>query len=235
MSKQTIPPLSYGVLLYPQFEVLDIAGPIEALNTLARMPDQDGISFGGMTFCYIAKTMEAVTPGPSPPDKFASKQLYIPHYTFANAPQLDVLLVPGGLGSVPWHDLLEAVDFISGRYRSLQYLISVCTGAGLLAKAGVLDGRRATTNKAAWDDITALGPKTHWIAEARWVEAGNVWTTSGVSAGTDGMIAMLSKIFHNHSDIMNQVVTSMEYSRVTDPDNDPYASINGCSDVLPIA
>ncbi|KAK5116331.1 hypothetical protein LTR85_009303 [Meristemomyces frigidus] len=204
------------------------------------MPDQDGISFGGMTFSYIAKTMDAVTPGPTPSDSFASKQLYYPHCTFADAPQLDVLLVPGGLGSVPWPYLPEAIQFIQRCYsgydqhRPLRYLISVCTGAGLLAKAGVLDGRRATTNKAAWDDITALGPETHWVAQARWVAAGNVWTTSGVSAGTDGMIAMLSKIFHGHSDIMDQVVTSMEYSRATDPDNDPYASINGCSDVLPL-
>jgi len=247
MSAKPTFPLRYGVLLYPGFEVLDIAGPIEALNTLARMPDQDGFSFKDMSFSYHARTIDAVTPTPPRPtdskDKFpasfADAQKYYPTYTFSDAPQLDVLLVPGGLGSVPWHDLPAEVEFIEKVYKGasdhqpLQYLISVCTGAGLLANAGLLDGRRATTNKAAWDSITHLGPRTHWVAQARWVSDGNIWTTSGVSAGTDGMIALLSTIFHGHSDIMDRVVISMEYNRATDSDNDPFASINGCVDVPP--
>ena len=62
-------------------------------------------------------------------------------------------------------------------------LLTVCTGAGLAARAGLLDGKKATTNKAAWDWATSQGQATAWQKEARWVEDGNVWTSAGVTAG----------------------------------------------------
>ena len=66
-------------------------------------------------------------------------------------------------------------------YQDVKYLMTVCTGAGIAARAGILDGKNATTNKAAWNETTALGPNVKWISHARWVVDGNIWTTSGVS------------------------------------------------------
>lgn len=225
-------PKSYGVLLYPYFEVLDIAGPIEALNTLHRLP-----GYEDMTFSYIAQTKEPVIPGPDRADSFTGRQLYLPTHTFADAPQLDVLLVPGGMGTFDKGNA-GAVDYVRRAYhgseggvRGLHSLITVCTGAGMAAQAGVLDGRRATTNKAAWSAVTPFGRKTFWVAKARWVRSGNVWTTSGVSAGTDGMIAWMASVYP--WEVVDQVVAGMEYNRVTDPDNDPFASIHACEDVPP--
>lgn len=102
-------------------------------------------------------------------------------HSFADAPRLDVLLVPGGRGTRRNDSGVE--DFVRQRFARLDYLLSVCTGAVSLAKAGVLGGRRATTNKAAWAWATSHGDNVTWVPAARWVEDGKVWTSSGVSAG----------------------------------------------------
>lgn len=106
-------------------------------------------------------------------------------HTFETAPALDVLLVPGGFGNLLLDQANNTVieDFIANRFEWLDYLLSVCTGALSLAKAGVLDGRRATTSKAAWSDPTRFGDGVNWVPNARWVEDGKIWSSSGVSAG----------------------------------------------------
>ena len=74
-------------------------------------------------------------------------------------------------------------DFIASRFSELDYVLSVCTGAVSLAKSGVLNGKRATTNKSAWSFGTSSGTNITWVPTARWVEDGKVWTSSGVAAG----------------------------------------------------
>ncbi|KXL46419.1 hypothetical protein M433DRAFT_159204 [Acidomyces richmondensis BFW] len=130
----------------------------------------------------------------------------MPTHTYEPAPHLDDLIVAGGIGSIDpllsgaQLEIYGHVEFIrrgfhglNGR-KPLRYLISVCNGAILFAKAGVLDGHKATTNKDGWKDITPLSPRTRWIAKARWVESGRVWATSGVSAGTDGILAWMQQL-----------------------------------------
>ena len=114
--------------------------------------------------------------------------IYATH-TYENAPALDVLLVPGGagtraLGKVNGGDT-SAETFINNRLGQLDYLLSVCTGSVILARSGVLDGKRATTNKGAWREVTGeVGTdKVIWVPTARWVVDGKIWTSSGVSAG----------------------------------------------------
>lgn len=130
---------------------------------------------------------------PPPPNPNTPAVIYpvqAPHilatHTFSNTPKLDILLVPGGMGLRPLDDEGDTAieDFIASRFDELQYMLSVCTGAASLAKSGVLKGRRATTNKAAWDWATQFGGgEVKWVPTARWVEDGKVWTSSGVSAG----------------------------------------------------
>lgn len=97
--------------------------------------------------------------------------------------------------------------------------------------AGVFDGRRATTNKETWKLVTAYGPKTHWVGQARWVVSDNIWTTSGVSAGIDGMVAWVAHLFPKNA--VKHVVNSMEYNREEDSSNDPFGKIYDVQDVLP--
>lgn len=228
-------PISYGLVLFPQFEVLDAAGPIEALNVIAFYLEKHDIKLS-----VIAKTLDAVNPGPVAPATtsvhFNGQQHYLPTHTFDNAPELDVLIVPGGRGTTrPAEELQPMLDFIRDCYHGqngrqpLKYIFSVCTGSALLSKAGVLDGQKATTNKRAWGRVTEQGPKTHWIAQARWIVSGNIWTCSGVSAGIDGMVAFIAHVYGD--DAADQVCDIIEYTRVKDSGNDPFADLNGCKDV----
>ncbi|KAK5053884.1 hypothetical protein LTR84_001846 [Exophiala bonariae] len=234
-------PKSFGLLLYPQFEVLDAAGPIEALNLLSHL---DG--FTDMKLSIISKTLDPISIGPAGAPHstvFTGAQRYLPTHTFETAPPLDVLLIPGGAGSFDMpgaekRDIEGHVQFVRDAFfglngrQKLRYAISVCNGTILLARAGVLDGQKATTNKDGWTFLTAMGPKTEWIAKARWVDSGRVWTTSGVSAGADGVLAWIEGL--TSKETVTKVTNSMEWIRAKSPDEDPFAKIFGCEDVLPV-
>jgi transcriptional regulator GlxA family with amidase domain len=135
-----------------------------------------------------------------------------------------VLIIPGGLGTRSPY-LNSTIDFVRETYPNLQYLITICTGAGIAARAGVLDGRRATTNKAAWNATVVLGPNVKWVKEARWVVDRNIWTTSGISAGIDGTLAFIDKVYGKEE--ATRISNLMEYTRETKSHNDPFAEVWG--------
>lgn len=217
--------ISFGILLFPAFQALDVFGPLDALNLLSWQEK--------MNLSLISASMDPVTTAPRSaamnPFNSSFFETVMPTHTHDSAPPLDVLLVPGGLGTrAP--DVNGTTDFIRTRYPQLKYLISVCTGAGLVARAGVLDGRRATTNKRAWNETTALGPKTFWVSHARWMVDGNVWTGSGVSAGIDTTLAWMEHVFG--ADVATNIANGMEYIR-NKQDDDPYAVMYNLTDVPP--
>ena len=143
--------------------------------------------------------MDPVTTRPLTPAMNAMNSSWFPEIlpttTLADAPRdLDFLLVPGGAGArSPYLGAFE--DFIAEMVPKVKYFMSVCTGALVAANAGVLDGKRATTNKKAWETVTAPNPQVDWVSHARWVVDGNIWTTSGVSSSVDGMIAFVECIY----------------------------------------
>lgn len=212
-------PKSFGYLLYPSFQALDVFGPLDALNTLSWIQEN-------MTLAMLARTLEPVSTVVTNRtyNQFNSTfgQLVLPTHTFSDPPHLDVLIVPGGIGAEG--DRVGAeIDFIRRTFPSLQYLITVCTGAGLAARAGVLDGRHATTNKLQWAATTALGPQVHWVSHARWVTDGNVWTSSGVSAGIDVLFAWMETVFG--SEAATWVANGLEYERHRNASWDPFADL----------
>lgn len=211
-----IVPLKFGVLVFPGFQALDAFGPLDALNTLAfTIP---------LSLSIVAATLDPVSTKPpnAPADKPDFCQSIIPTHTFETAPALDVLLVPGGLGTVD-PGIQTAIDFIAKVYPSLRYLITVCTGAGIAARAGVLDGKRATTNKFKWAINTALRTEVKWVAQARWVVDGNIWTSSGVSAGLDVVYAFIGEVYG--SSVAEKLANMLEYERHTDSNWDPFAKL----------
>jgi len=153
-------------------------------------------------------------------------------HSFADAPPLDILLVPGGMGNRYLNDTADTAmeDFVAARYPSLQYLLSVCTGAATLAKSGVLRGRKATTNKAAWTWATSFGEGIQWIPTARWTEDGNVWTSSGVSAGMDMAYEFVKVLLGQ--DIAASIINGMEYTPHTEKEWDPYSVVFSVSHPL---
>lgn len=129
-------PLRYGLLLFPQWELLDAAGPIEALNSLSHNAKFPYVS--DLDFCIIAETLDPVTTGalkddPKPFNR-AVAQSMVPTHTFDNAPEIDVLIIPGGYGTGPgalhsgkdgWEPNVDAVvDFIAKVYNKVEYIIS---------------------------------------------------------------------------------------------------------------
>ena len=103
--------------------------------------------------------------------------------SFAAAPALDILLVPGGIGTREQVKNEVVLDWLRGQAESVEWLTSVCTGSGILAKAGVLEGHKATSNKYSFEWVMKQGPDVDWVYEARWVEDRNRMTSGRVSAG----------------------------------------------------
>ncbi|KAI9887788.1 MAG: hypothetical protein M1823_000429 [Watsoniomyces obsoletus] len=161
---------------------------------------------------------------PSPRANTTSKPVPI-NYGVVLFPAFQLLDVFGPLDALSLLAITHQVNLytIAESRSALQYILSVCTGAELSAKAGILDGKRATTNKAAWKSTIASGPKTNWIPQARWVEDGNVWTSSGISAGIDLTWAFIEEMYGRPT--AERVTTYLEYERHEDPSWDPFAVV----------
>jgi transcriptional regulator GlxA family with amidase domain len=131
--------------------------------------------------------------------------------------------VPGGIGTRREVENWKLLDFVRGHADQAELVMSVCTGAGLLARAGLLDGRRATTNKRVFNWPVSQGPHVNWIRQARWVEDGKFVTSSGVSAGIDMALAMIGQRYG--TEIADKIAVEMEYEWHRDPHRDPFADV----------
>jgi transcriptional regulator GlxA family with amidase domain len=196
-----------GVLLFPEFELLDVFGPLEA--------------FGQAKEWFRIVTV-AERPGP-----VASAQgpRAVADHGFDDCPRLDIVLVPGGMGTRREVDNPEIVDWVARQARAAETMTSVCTGAALLARAGVLDGRRATSNKRSFGWVSEQGPKVDWVRQARWVDDGNIITSSGVSAGIDMALHLIGRIAGPTA--RDEIATRMEYEWQHDANHDPFAKVWG--------
>ncbi len=168
--------MNFGILLFPDAEELDFVGPWEMLTMWSRYA-------GGPSRCLmVAQTAQPVT---------CAKGMSVnPQHSFADCPPLDALLVPGGEGTRREVDNPVLIDFVRQQAAGARHLLSVCTGSFVLQRAGLLAGRRATTHWASLDRLRALGDVQ--VAEERWVHDGHVWTSAGVSAGIDMMLAYIA-------------------------------------------
>jgi transcriptional regulator GlxA family with amidase domain len=194
-----------GVLLFDGFEALDVFGPVEAWGMLARAADW-----------RIVTAAEAAGPVAS-----AQGTRAIADYAFAECPPLDVLVVPGGIGTRRLVANENVLAWLRARAAQATAVTSVCTGAGLLARAGLLDGRRATTNKLSFAWVVEQGPRVTWVREARWVEDGAFVTSAGVSAGIDMSLAVIARLVSTEA--AERVADAMEYDWHRDAGWDPFA------------
>jgi len=219
--------LSVGYVVYPGYTILDVFGPLQFLSDLSWP--------FSMTLSVIAKhtgpihSRPPIHHGPdgTPMDmtNMIDAQIVATH-TFNTAPPLDILIVPGGIGDLTLHEQNDTSieEFITSRFNATQYVLSVCSGAGFLARAGVLEGRRATATKGTWASVTRNGKNVTWVPSARWVRDGKVWTSSGVSAGMDMMVAFLREVYGDP--VVNTSVNNVEYAPHVDPSWDPFSIVH---------
>jgi putative intracellular protease/amidase len=191
-----------GAILYEDFELLDLYGPLEMFGCLG--PEL---------------RIETVAHRPGPV-RSAQGPETVARYGFDDCPELDLLLLPGGIGTLPMlaDDALQ--DFLRARSKTAEATMSVCSGSAILAKAGLLDGRRATSNKVFFSLATGQSEKVSWVPEARWVEDGPFVTASGVSAGTDMALGVIANLYGRERAEAVALVT--EYQWHSDPDRDPF-------------
>ena len=198
-----------GAVMYPGFEMLDMFGPLEMFSMISKPP---------VEIVMIAEDDGAVATARG--QDISGGPRVAPDYTFDNAPTVDILLIPGGFGTLPQLDNTAMLAFLQQASEQARVVCSVCTGSVLLARAGLLDHRRATTNKQFFA-LTAMVPSaTRWLEQARWVEDGKFFTSSGVSAGMDMALALIAQLWD--TDTAEAAAASAEYSWHRDADSDPF-------------
>ncbi|KAK4442117.1 isonitrile hydratase [Podospora aff. communis PSN243] len=219
--------LSVGYVVYHGYTILDVFGPLQFLSDLSWPFN--------ITLSIIAKEAGPVHSRPPPhhgPDgsemdmsKMVDAQIVATH-TFETAPALDIIIVTGGVGDLTLMEQKDRSieDFIASRFDKTEYVLSVCSGVGFLARAGVLEGRSATATKSVWGYVTNFGKNVTWVPSARWVRDGKVWTSSGVSAGMDMMVAFLRHVYGDP--VVNKSVNGVEYAAVVDPNWDPFSVVH---------
>ncbi len=202
-------PRTLGVLLFEGFELLDVFGPCEAYGI--------GDLGGAIRLAMVAEKSGPVVSAQGPQA--------VAEFSFGDCPPLDIILVPGGIGTRREVENATLIAWLRARAATAELVTSVCTGAALLARAGLLDGLRATTNKRAFAWVQSQGPKVDWIEQARWVEDGKFATSSGVSAGIDMALAIIARLVS--AEMAEQAAIAMEYEWHRDAAWDPFAKIHG--------
>jgi len=172
--------LNVGIFLFDDVEVLDFAGPFQVFTTAQRVahPDRPFETF------TVAADNAVQARGGLP---------IVANYTFGREPHIDVLIVPGG---VVTNELGKpaVIEWIAAHAASAQVTASVCTGAFLLAKAGLLAGKMATTHWEDIDDFRKSFPAVTVDAEARFVDEGRIVTSAGISAGMDMSLHLVERL-----------------------------------------
>jgi len=207
----TVPALQrVAVALFDGFTVLDVYGPVQAF---ASILEPDGKRRALFEIFSMASEAGKVKAGEGPATWA--------EYSFDNAPDYDILLIPGGFGSRKAVADQKFLDRLTAASHRARITTTVCTGSALLAKTGLLDGRPATSNKIAWDWVTQQGPRVLWKRKARWVDDGNVLTSSGVSAGIDMALSLISRLHGREMALTS--ARNMEYVWREGAEDDPFA------------
>ncbi|MFL5295546.1 MAG: GlxA family transcriptional regulator [Phenylobacterium sp.] len=166
---------SLGVVIFPDFQILDATGPIAAFEIAGRMTG------GGYRIALLSA--EGGEVASSSGVRFVTAPLDEKPY--------DTLLVAGGIGCDRFETLGPTIDWIRGRFADVRRTASICSGAYLLAQAGLLDGKKATTHWSRTADFQRRYPAVRLEADRIFVREGDTWTSAGITAGIDLALALI--------------------------------------------
>jgi putative intracellular protease/amidase len=229
---QFSPTLRVGILVFEDFEPLDVWGFTEAF-TISRFIGTNYQDLKPYPFEVVLISRESNTGSqavPSPVKSWNGPRV-APDYFLEEAltEKIDVLMIPGGHGTgvlLTDPSVEELLEWVRKMDTRVQLMTSVCTGAAVLAAAGVLDGKPAATNHMAFDWVTSYGPKVLWDNVARWVDAGHYVSSAGVSAGTDMGFYLVERLAGRA--VAETAVRSAEYNWQHDP-NKPIEYVQGAT------
>lgn len=184
--------------LFDDVDTLDFCGPLEVFSITGQR------ATGPVPFIVSTVAERA-----SPPVTTRSGLRIAPYYTFANAPQASILILPGGLGSRHERSNPAMLAFIQQQAAKAELVVSVCTGALLLGSAGLLDGLCATTHHGALDELEASVPGCTVLRGQRYVDNGKVITSAGIAAGIDVSLYVVQRLLG--IDTALETAAHMEY------------------------
>lgn len=194
-----------GILLFDDVEVLDFAGPFEVFSTASRIVERSGLPRPFDVFTVAAESSVRARHG----------LVVVPTYRIGEEPPIDVLVVPGGVVTAALRHP-PTIEWIADRARSSRLATSVCTGAFLLAEAGLLQGRPATTHWEDLDDLAAAYPRVAVRRDVRFVDDGEVITSAGISAGIEMGLHVVGRLLG--VDWARRTARQMEYHPSADFD-----------------
>jgi transcriptional regulator GlxA family with amidase domain len=180
-------PITVGILIFEQVEVLDVAGPFEVFSVARLNEQRRSIEPSPFRILLLGKTLDQVTA--------VGGLRLIPDVTFDNCPELDLLIIPGGWGTRIEINDVKFLNKIADRVAHTKLTASVCTGSSLLGRAGLLDGREATTHWRAFDFLRKASPMVKIRKDVRFTLAEPIFTSAGVSAGIDLALLIVSHFF----------------------------------------
>ncbi len=196
-----------AALVFPGFETLDYFGSIEMLGGFGKETE----------IITVAKDFEPV---PS-----CHGQRIVIDKIISEKSDYDLLFVPGGEAALVEGQDQQLLQWLRETSKNAECVMSVCTGSILLGMAGILDGRKATTNKLDFTKTIHLAPNVEWVKEAQWVEDGKFFTSSGVSAGMDMALAVMANLFG--LEMAEKLALGCEYEWHQDANRDPFAKLAG--------
>lgn len=199
--------MSYRVdiLLFDKFETLDVFGPVEILG---RLPDVFKLNFISLNGGLVE----------------SSQKVRVDTNLYTSENNIErILFIPGGSGTREKINDNNFINFIKGISEQAKYVMTVCTGSALLARTGVLNEKKATSNKRAFKWVTDQGKDVLWVKEARWVQYENIYTSSGVSAGMDMTLGFIKDIMGKEKAL--EISQGIEYFWNEDSNYDPFSKI----------
>jgi len=172
-----------GIFLFNEVEVLDFAGPFEVFS-LAESETSGERAF---RVCTIARTNASI--------RARNGLTVLPAYDFSSAPKLDLLIVPGGYGAEELEIREpETIRWLQSMAGQVEIVASICTGAFLLAEAGLLNGKRATTHWMDLDRLEREYPAVQVLRNTRFVDEDTILTSGGISAGIDLSLYLVQRL-----------------------------------------
>lgn len=193
---------NFNIILFDGFETLDAFGPAEVIGKLPNFYNLEYYSLNGGIIENSQKVRVETLP-------------------FNKMNMSGIVLIPGGMGTrvlVNDNDFIKKLNDI---VHNACFVLTVCTGSALLAKTDLLDGKKATSNKMAFDFVCSQNNSVNWQKKARWIVDKNIYTSSGVSAGIDMTLGFVADM--NGIEIAEKVARGIEYIWNADKNNDPFA------------